>query len=128
MEKRGFTLLEIIIVLAAVSVGVVLFFMQMLNVDALKRDENRKTAINAMYFNLEEDFYMEHGYYPEEIGPDVLRAMDPNLFTDPIGMMLGTEGSSYRYEPSDCTDGECKHYVLRGMLEKEDTFTRQSRN
>jgi prepilin-type N-terminal cleavage/methylation domain-containing protein len=126
--KKGFTLLEVILVLVAVAFGVVLFFVQKLNIDAMERDEDRKIAINAMYFNLEEDFYAEHDYYPETISQDNLRAMDPNLFTDPLGLLINTDGSSYSYQPINCTDGKCKSYTLRATLEKEDTFIRESRN
>jgi type II secretory pathway pseudopilin PulG len=126
--RKGFTILEVILVLLAVATGVVLFFIQKLNVDAMDRDAARKTAINAIYFNLEEAYYPDKGYYPETIGPDNLAAMDPNLFTDPLGLVLGTDGSSYTYEPSNCTDGHCKAYVLRAVMEKEDIFIRQSRN
>jgi len=126
--RPGFTLLEILIVLATVAVGLVLFFVQKTNIDALQRDEARKIAVNAMYFNLEESFYKDNGFYPETISPENLTAMDPNFFTDPFGIVLGNPDSSYRYEPTNCTDGECKHYTLRAILEKEDIFTRQSRN
>jgi hypothetical protein len=81
-----------------------------------------------MYFNLEEDFYAQNKYYPEVIGQDNLRAMDPNLFTDPLGLIINTDGSSYTYQPTNCVDGKCKSYTLRATLEKEDAFIRQSRN
>lgn len=126
--RKGFTILEIIIVTAAVAIGVVLFFVQKINVDALDRDADRKIAINAMYFNLEEDYYVHNNYYPETIGPDNLKAIDPNLFTDPVGLLINTDGSSYSYEPSNCVDGKCKSYILRAILEKEDVFIRQSRH
>lgn len=125
--RQGFTILEIIAVLAVVAIGTFLFFMQKLNVDAASRDSDRKTSINAMYFNLEEDYHARNGYYPETIGPDELKAMDPNLFTDPLGLVINTEGSSYTYEPSNCVEGKCKSYILRAILEREDVFIRQSR-
>ena len=48
----------------------ILFFVQKSNVDAMNRDDARKTALNAMYFALEEGYYPDHGYYPEEISDE----------------------------------------------------------
>ena len=39
----------------------IVFFIQKANVDAMNRDDARKTAINAMYYALEEGFYAENG-------------------------------------------------------------------
>jgi len=125
--KRGFTVLELIIAIIFVGIFVVLFFIQKINVDAMNRDKDRKIAINAMFYSLEEGFYEENGYYPEAIFEDNLTTMDPNLFTDPYGFIIGDENSSYRYEPANCTDGECKEYTLRAIMEKEDTYIKNSR-
>ena len=126
--KKGFTLLEICIVGVFCTLLVVLFFVQKANIDAMERDEDRKTAINAMYYALEESFYKENGYYPETIGEDNVKVIDPALWTDPMGINLGTEGSSYSYLPANCVDGKCKEYVLKATLEKEDTYIKSNRN
>ncbi len=94
----------------------------------MDRDEKRKTAINAMYYALEEDFYKEHGYYPESISEDNLKVVDPALWTDPFGFNLGDADSSYSYEPANCKDGKCKEYTLKATLEKEDNYTKYNRN
>ena len=125
--KKGFTVPELLIVALFASLLVVLFFVQKANVDAMNRDDDRKTAINAMYYSLEEGFYKENGYYPEEISEEVLKMMDPALFTDPLGMNLGTEGSSYSYEAANCSEGKCKAYILRAVLEKEDIYIKKNR-
>lgn len=125
--RKGFTVLELIVVIVFAALLVVLFFIQKLNVDAMERDEERKIAINAMYYSLEEGFYPENGYYPEEISEENLKTMDPSLFTDPDGLNLGIEESSYRYEPVGCSEGKCKGYTLRGILEKEDIYIKQNR-
>ena len=126
--KRGFTVLELIICIAFVGIFVVLFFLQKVNVDAMNRDQQRKVAINAMFFSLEEGFYPAHGYYPETISEDNLPTMDPNLFTDPLGANLGDDSSSYRYEPANCQDGQCKQYTLRALMEREDDYVKSSRH
>ena len=126
--KKGFTVPEILIVGVFVTLAFILFFVQKSNVDAMERDKDRKTAINAMFYALEESFYKENGYYPESISEDVLTVIDPQLFTDPLGYNLGASESSYYYEAANCKDGKCKEYILRATLEKEDNYIKRSRN
>ena len=66
-KKSGFTILELAIVILFATIALVLFFIQKSNMDAMKRDEDRKIAINAMYYALEEGFYATNKYYPERI-------------------------------------------------------------
>ena len=127
MRKRGFTIIELSVVIAFAALLVVLFFIQKINTDAMHRDEQRKEAINAMYYALEEGFFAQNGYYPEEISEKNLTVMDPQLFTDPDGLNLGVEGSSYSYEPADCENAKCKEYTLRAVLEKEDSYIKKNR-
>ncbi|MBR3164533.1 hypothetical protein IKF15_04555 [Candidatus Saccharibacteria bacterium] len=127
-EKKAFTILELLLCIGFVGVFVVLFFLQKVNVEAMRRDENRKTAINAMYYALEEGYFEENGYYPEEIKDSgALPWIDPNLFTDPIGVNLWDEGSNYSYEAANCKEGKCKEYVLKATMEKEEDFIKTSR-
>ncbi len=126
--KKGFTVLEIMIVAAFASLLLVLFFVQKSNIDAMERDEDRKTAINAMYYALEESFYEKNGYYPEEISEENIKVIDPALWTDPNGINLGTEGSSYSYVPANCNNGKCKEYTLKADLEKESAYIKYNRN
>lgn len=125
--KKGFTVIELLIVCTFACLLLIFFFIQKSNVDAMNRDDQRKTAINAMYYALEEGFFAENGYYPESISEENLKVIDPNLFTDPNGINLGTEGSSYSYEPANCKNGKCKEYTLRATLEKEDLYTKKNR-
>lgn len=127
-SKKGFTVLEIVVVGVFVSLMLLLFFIQKGNVDAMERDEDRKTAINAMYYALEESFYKEHGYYPEHISESNITVIDPALWTDPMGVNLGDPHSSYSYEAADCKDGKCKEYILKAYLEKEDVYAKYNRN
>lgn len=127
MRKRGFTILELSVVIIFATLAVILFFVQKINTDAMHRDEQRKEAINAMYYALEEGFFVDNGYYPEEISEENLKVMDPALFTDPNGLNIGSEGSTYSYEPADCENGKCKEYTLRATLEKEDEYIKKSR-
>ena len=127
--KKAFTMLEIIIAIAVLGALVVIFFLQKMNVDAMQRDDQRKTAINAMYYALEEGYYPEHDGYPEVLKEaKTLPWIDPNLFTDPAGINLWAEGSEYEYKPTGCADGKCKKYTLRANMEKEDTYIKASRH
>lgn len=126
--KKGFTIIEIIIVGIFASLLVILFFIQKANLDAFERDEDRKTAINAIYYALEESFYKEHKYYPETISEENITVIDPALWTDPFGFNLGNPDSSYSYTPVNCNNGRCKEYTLKAILEKEDAYIKNNRN
>ena len=126
-RERGFTILELVVVIFFASLLLILFFLQKLNLDAMHRDEQRKVAINAMYYALEEGFHAKNGYYPENISEENLKVMDPSLFTDPSGINLGQEDSDYTYEAANCTNGKCKEYTLKARLEKEDTYIKKNR-
>lgn len=128
MNKHGFTVLEIAIVASLAGLLFLLFFLQKANIDAFDRDEKRKTAINAMYYALEESFYPEHKYYPESISEDNIKSIDPALWTDPDGHILGDATSDYSYEAANCKEGKCKEYILKTKLEKEDTYVKNNRN
>ncbi|MBQ2660480.1 type II secretion system protein [Candidatus Saccharibacteria bacterium] len=127
-KKSGFTILEIIIVAIFSSLLLILFFVQKSNIDAMERDEDRKTAINAMYYALEESFYKSHGYYPESISEENITVIDPALWTDPLGYNLGDPSSSYSYEPANCDNGRCKEYTLKSTLEKESDYIKYNRS
>lgn len=126
-HSKGFTVIELIVVIAVVGVTAALLLIQKNNLAATERDDNRKIAINAMYYNLEEVFFEKNGYYPTTIDSKVLRAMDPGLFTDPNGFKVGDKDSSYRYEPTNCEDNKCKGYSLRKSLEKEADYVKTNR-
>ena len=125
--KKGFTILELVIVATFAGLLFLLFFIQKTNLDALARDEDRKTAINAMYYALEESFYKDNGYYPETISEDNISVIDPALWTDPNGYNLGDPKSNYSYQPANCDNGKCKEYILKAELEKENPYTKTNR-
>ncbi len=123
--KRGFTVIELLVIIVVLGVGGWLFFNEKATANAVQRDSARKVAINAMYYNLEEVYFTEHQYYPTTIDSKTLRAMDPGLFTDPNGIKLGESGSNYRYDPTGCTtDGRCSGYSLRSSMEREADFVK----
>ena len=125
--KNGFTLIETVIVVVVFSLMLGLLWVQKTNIDAMSRDEKRKTAINAMYYALEESFYSENGYYPERINGDNLSAVSEELWNDPSGYSFDDVRSSYKYEPANCDNGQCAGYILSAKLEKEDTYFKTNR-
>jgi Tfp pilus assembly protein PilE len=126
-RAQGFTVIEIIVVILFLATATILLLIQRDNLEASQRDNQRKTAINAMHFNLEEVYYEKNGNYPAEITSKKLPAMDPELFTDPNGIKLGEQASDYRYTANDCDNDKCKGYTLTAELEKEALYEKTNR-
>ena len=61
MKRNGFTVIELLVVIAVLGVGCWLFFSEKMKLDAVQRDNQRKVAINAMYYSLEEYYYAKFG-------------------------------------------------------------------
>jgi len=127
-RTSGFTVIEIIVVIAFLGVASVLLLLQRNDLSAAQRDSQRKTAINAMYYNLEEAYYAKNGYYPDTINESILPAMDPALFTDPDGTKINDTSAEYHYDASNCQDSKCKSYKLTADMEKEATYVKTSRH
>lgn len=129
MKQRGFTVIELLVAMVVLIVIGVVFVAQKSSLESASRDDKRRTAINAMYYNLEDIFYAKNMYYPKTINEKNLTAMDSALFTDPTGKKIGDSQSNYRYEPLNCNlEGQCKGYNLRTTLENEADFVRSNRN
>ncbi|MFZ1360610.1 MAG: type II secretion system protein [Candidatus Saccharimonadales bacterium] len=147
-RSAGFTIIELFVVIVILIAASLLFFYQKNSLEVARLDERRKTAINALYYNLEEVYYPKHQAYPQELTPAVLPAVDPELLTDTNGITLGekldlsnldddtkqllesagTHLSEYRYEPINCDNaGKCKQYILRVALAKEGEYVKKSR-
>ena len=127
-SSRGFTIVELLIVVVILAGASVLFFLQKSQVESAARDTTRKTAINAMYYGLEEVYYKENQAYPRTITSETLPSVDPELFTDPNGIRINESDSNYRYEGTNCSGDTCKSYTLRTTLENEADFIKESRN
>jgi type II secretory pathway pseudopilin PulG len=125
---HGFTVIELLFVTVLVGAASVLFFVQKQNLEIMAHDDTKKIAVNAMYYSLEEVFYLDHKYYPQSINSDNLRSVDPTLFTDPNGIIINTAGSAYTYSPINCINDKCKSYTLQATLENESDFIKTSRN
>lgn len=110
------------------GIASIFFFIQKQNIEISAQDNAKKTAINAMYYGLEEVFYPTNKYYPQTISTDNLNSVDPALFTDPAGVKLGGAGSAYTYSPTNCADNKCKSYTLSAALTNEADYKKTSKN
>lgn len=126
--SRGFTVIELLIVVALFAVASIVFFVQKNHVEVSARDDARRTSINAMYYSLEEVYFKKNNSYPRTLTSEALPSVDPSLFKDPSGVKIGEGASSLRYEPLNCDGDACKSYTLRSSLEAEDDYVKASRN
>lgn len=90
-RQSGFTVIELIFVAVVLTIAGIVTFVQLNNLSIANRDAQRKTAINAMYYALEEVYYKLNKSYPETLTSATLPSVDPELFTDPDGFTLGKE-------------------------------------
>jgi len=127
-KSHGFTIIELLFIIVIFGLASVLFFVQKNDLQVVANDNAKKTAINAMYYSLEEVFYPANKYYPQTISSDNLKSIDPALFTDPDGTIIGTAGSAYSYSPTNCLNNQCKSYALKVTLKKEADYIKASRN
>lgn len=126
-RANGFTVIELLVTIVFLAVIGTLFFIQKNNLQIASRDEQRKIAINTIYYGLEESFHAKNNYYPLSIDEKTLITVPSELFTDPFGVKIGDSASNYRYEPLNCTEGKCKGYSLRTTLENESDFVKSNR-
>lgn len=135
-STSGFTVIELIFVAVILTIAGAMFYFHTVNTTTAHQDEQRKTAINAMHYALEEVYYPEHKAYPETISSDILKSVDPALFTDPSGFTLGKDSvaeslttPNYHYDATDCdTTGKCKGYTLRSDMAKEEQYVKKNRD
>ncbi len=128
MKQKGFTVVELLVAVVVLAVAGTVFYVQKNDLKVAARDQDRKTAINAIYYDLEEVYYPAHKSYPREINGTTVNAIDPELFKDPQGRKIGDQKSDYRYEPSGCDGDNCKGYTLRANLERENDFVKTNKN
>lgn len=125
---KGFTVIEISIVIVLAFSASIIFFMQKNSLQAASRDDKRKSAINSMYYALEKVYYPANKSYPATVNAGNLNTVDPDTFKDPMGLTVGATDSTYRYEPTGCNGDICTKYTLRADLENEADYTKQSSN
>ena len=93
-RQSGFTVIELIVVAVVLTIAGILTYNQINAVRISSQDSQRKTAINAMHYALEEVYYKQNQSYPATLSAATLPSVDPALFTDPDGFTLGKEALS----------------------------------
>jgi len=126
-KNKGFTTTELVIAVIFVLFVGAIFYVFTSGLQASHRDTERKTAINAIYYNLVEVAKPALGGYPRVLTAEQLKAMDSSLLSDPQGKKIGARDSDYRYEPTECNGGDvCQSFTLRANLERENSFIKRS--
>lgn len=125
--SSGFTVIELLVTIVFLGVVGTIIFEQQQSLRVIHRDSDRKVAINAIYYNLEEVVKPTLGGYPRVLSATQLKAMDKALLRDQAGILIGEPASEYRYEPTGCNGGDvCTGYTLRANLEREADFVKSS--
>ncbi|MBP9738755.1 type II secretion system protein [Candidatus Saccharibacteria bacterium] len=130
MKKRsltsgGFTIIELMVCIVAISAITVLALTNIRGVRAEQRDTTRKSDVNAVYYQLEA-FHEKSGYYPQTIDAVILKGIDPESLKDSNGNAIGDTDSLYVYVPTGCAEAKCKSFSLSTELEKEAPFIKLS--
>jgi len=127
MKQRGFTVIELLALVALLIIVGAVFWSQKTALETSSRDDTRKTSINAFYYGLEEVYYPANKNYPKTLSPSTLPSVDPALFKDPDGIEIGKADSDLSYEGKDCTGDTCNGYSLRATLQNEADYVKTSR-
>lgn len=125
-KQSGFTVIELLVVVVLFVLAGMFFLQQKSQIEQVDRDRQRKTAVNAFHYSLEEVYFKANGSYPRKIDEKTLPSVEPALFTDPTGIKVGAQGSNYHYDGLNCEGEACRSYTLRAELEAEDDFIKKS--
>ncbi len=124
--QAGFTVVELLVAVTLLITAGVLVIQQKSQIERTDRDRERKIALNAMFYSLEEVYFPANNAYPAKISKDNLTSMDPSLFKDPDGITLGDAEADYHYDPTNCDGNVCRGYTLRASLENEADYIKKS--
>lgn len=143
--QRGFTIIELLIVIAIIAILALLVLNNFQGAQAKARDQARTTDINNIHGKLEE-FYNEFNYYPNTFTAATFAGIDEGSLLDPTGgnsitinaavadattadgVAAATADtpttSSYIYipYPTGCTNN-CTGYRLKTFIEKPSPTT-----
>jgi hypothetical protein len=125
--SEGFTVIELLVAIVFFSLITGVFFTQRETLLSMHRDQDRKIAINAIYYDLTEVVKPALGGYPRVLDARDLSAMDPGLLNDMNGRKIGDQKSDYHYQATECNGSNlCSGFTLRADLEREPDFVKQS--
>lgn len=126
-REKGFTVIEALVAVVVLIVVGIFFLIQRGDLLSATRDQERKTDINTIYFNLKDIYLVDHGYYPTAVDSEILRGMDASTFVDPNDLIINSMGGDYFYEGMNCDgDGKCKEFKLSAQMGKEAEYIKTS--
>ncbi|MEI6191032.1 MAG: prepilin-type N-terminal cleavage/methylation domain-containing protein [bacterium] len=113
--KKGFTLIEIVVVIGIIGVLTVIILPSLSNVRARNRDTERISDIGTIQLGLL-NYYSKYGYYPQildKASTTLKQFITPEAFIDP-------SGNDYNYVPLKRGSGtKCTYYHLGTTLESQ---------
>lgn len=135
--SSGYTLVELLIVIAIIAILASMAFIGISDAQARARDTQRTTDINLLHTRLEE-YYTDKGGYPNTISAALFPGLDPEAMIDPNGDPIeirtpvasqadakaspnptGTPNDySYIPYPASCGETTCRGYFLKSYTEK----------
>lgn len=154
-KQKGFTLVELLIVIIIIGILATLVIVTFTGVQAKARDSKRQTDIEAIDSHLEA-FFAENSYYPtvtdlQDITASTgwvvtnMKGLDTSALSDPKSSPTATAATItstapapgtyvYSYETTGCTTtsasapgtNECATFVLTAELESGGTFVKKS--
>lgn len=114
LNRSGFTIVELLIVIVVIGILAGLVFVQFNNVQGRARDSERKADIRLIESKLAE-YRADNSSYPAALS---------DLPDTPTDALTDPNGTTYTYAatPSGCTTAAdtCTGYSISATLEKED--------
>lgn len=134
-HERGFTIVEVFIVVVVVGILAALVFSSIQGGNARGRDAERTADIDVLHSRLEE-YFSDYGGYPHTLTTTNLPGVNPDALKDPSGALIVIEApvanqvvaqassaptvsANYKYipYPTGCSGSNCTGYVLKSFIE-----------